>query len=123
MVRQNWEKGWDVDFYMASFYNVYKNISGWKKSYIINGIVTEDCFEDEDRERMCKTIRSVSKPCLGFKILAAGRSCKTPEETEEAFRFAFNSIKPIDAVVVGMFPHEHDQIRENAVLVRRYGGL
>ncbi len=117
------EKGWDVDFYMASFYNVYKRITGWKKSSIITGIVTEDCFEDEDRDRMCETIRRVSKPCLCFKILAAGRNCRTPQDTEEAFRYAFRNIKPIDAVVVGMFPHERDQVRENTALTLQYGSL
>ncbi len=117
------EKSWDVDFYMASFYNVYKRITGWKKSYIITGVVTEDCFEDEDRERMCETIRGVSKPCLSFKILAAGRNCNTPEDTEGAFRFAFHNIKPIDAVVVGMFPRNRNQIKENAGLALRYASL
>jgi hypothetical protein len=102
---------------------VYKGIEGWKQSYIITGIVTEDCFEDRDRERMCETIRNVSKPCLAFKILAAGRNCKTPRDTERAFKFAFSNIKKTDAVIVGMYPHDRNHIRENISLLKKYGGL
>jgi hypothetical protein len=117
------EKDWDVDFYMTSFYNVYKNITGWKQSYIVTGVVVEDCFENEDRERMCRSIRTVSKPCLGFKILAAGRNCATSGDTENAFRFAFENIKPIDAVVVGMLPGDRNrEIAQNVTLTIRYGG-
>jgi len=117
------EKGWDVDFYMTSFYNVYKHMKGRKQSYIITGIVTEDCFEEGDRKRMCETIRAVSKPCLAFKIFAAGRNCLSPEQTEAAFRYAFEHIKKSDAVVVGMYPNHHDQVKENVELVKKYGGL
>ncbi len=117
------EQNWDIDFYMTSFYNVYKGIKGWKQSYIITGVVTEDCFEDSDRERMCETIRKVSKPCLAFKILAAGRNCKTPQDTERAFKFAFSNIKNTDAVIVGMFPHDRDHIVENISLLKKYGSL
>jgi hypothetical protein len=117
------EKGWDVDFYMTSFYNVYRHMKGRKLSYIVTGVVTEDCFEDEDRERMCRTILCVSKPCLAFKILAAGRNSSTPERTEEAFRFAFEHIKKSDAVVVGMYPNHHDQVAENVGLLVKYGRL
>jgi hypothetical protein len=117
------EKDWDVDFYMTSFYNVYKHMKGRKQSYIITGIVTEDCFEDEDRERMCRTIQKVSKTCLAFKILGAGRNCRTPEQTEGAFRYAFEHIKASDAVVVGMYPNAHDQVRENVGHTLKYGRL
>jgi hypothetical protein len=117
------EKNWDIDFYMTSFYNVYKHIKGRKESYIVTGIPTEDCFDEEDRILMCETIRSVSKPCLAFKILGAGRNCRTPEDTKAAFRFAFENIKPTDAVVVGMYPNHREQVRENITLVRKYGAL
>jgi hypothetical protein len=115
------EKGWDIDFYMTSFYNVYKHMKGRKQSYIITGIVTEDCFADEDRERMCRTIRNVSKTCLAFKILGAGRNSRIPEQTEGAFRYAFEHLKKSDAVVVGMYPNDHDQVRENVELTLKYG--
>ena len=115
------EKGWDVDFYMTGFYNVYRLLKGKKESFILTGTPVQECFDDADRERMCETIRKVSKPCLAFKILGAGRKCKTPEEVEAAFRYAFANIKKTDAVIVGMFPKHRDQVSENASLTRKYG--
>jgi hypothetical protein len=115
------EKGWDVDFYMTSFYNVYKNLKGRKDSFILTGVPVEECFEDADRDRMCETIRNVSKTCLVFKILGAGRKCGSPAEVEAAFRYAFANIKKTDAVVVGMFPRHRDQVSENAALASKYG--
>jgi hypothetical protein len=115
------EKNWDIDFYMTSFYNVYKGLKGRRESYIITGVHREDNFDDRDRDRMCETIRKVSKPCLAFKILAAGRHCKSPDSVREAFRLAFENIKPIDAVVVGMFPVDNNQPLENASLVKEFG--
>ena len=83
------EKGWDIDFYMAA----------------LRG--------DENREKMCKFIRQTEKICLAFKILDAGRRCKTSESTREAFEYALRNIKKNDAIVVGMFLPYHvvDNIR------------
>jgi hypothetical protein len=53
---------------------------------------------------MCETIRATPKQCLAFKILGAGRRCADQDDVAAAFRFAFDNIKPIDAVVVGMYP-------------------
>jgi hypothetical protein len=115
------EKDWDIDFYMASFYNVYKGMKERRQSYIITGVHREDIFEDEDRTLMCRTIKNASRPCLAFKILAAGRNCADSESVRGAFRFAFENIKPSDAVVVGMFPRDSDQAAENAAFVREFG--
>jgi len=38
---------------------------------------------------------------------------------EQAFRQAFESIKPNDGVLVGMFPMVKDEVRENAEIVSR----
>jgi hypothetical protein len=115
------EKGWDVDFYMTAFYNVYKNLKGRKDSFILTGIPVEECFDDADRDRMCATIRKASKTCLAFKILGAGRKCERPADVEAAFKYAFSNIKKTDAVIVGMFPKHRDQVPENASLTRKYG--
>jgi len=56
---------------------------------------------DADREAMCRAVRNTDRPCLAFKVLAAGRKCGSPEEVREAFRYVFTHIKPTDAVVVG----------------------
>jgi hypothetical protein len=39
-----------------------------------------------DPPRMFRMMRQTKKPCLGFKILAAGRLSERPEWVEKAFR-------------------------------------
>lgn len=109
------EHGWDVDFYLCSVYNLSKK---HRESAIVAGSASEERFDDEDREKMLSVVRSVSKPCLVIKILGASRKCVTPEDTRDAFRFTFERIKPVDAVVVGVYPRYRDQVEENARIVR-----
>ena len=79
----------------------------------------EEVFDDDDAKYMIQQIWSTQKPCLGFKILGAGRKTSTPQDTESAFKYAFDSIKPSDAIIVGMFQKYSDQVKQNADLVRR----
>jgi hypothetical protein len=109
------ERGWDVDFYLCSVYNLSRR---HRESQLVSGNRNEEVFDDADRERMFGVIRAVSKPCLVIKILGAGRNCQTPEQTRETFRHTFASIKPSDMVVVGMFPKHRDQVEENTRCVR-----
>ena len=55
---------------------------------------------------------------MAYKILAAGRRCKTPEMVRESFVYTFKNIKPGDVVDVGVFQKHHDQVTANAQLVR-----
>jgi hypothetical protein len=68
-------------------------------------------------------MRQTEKPCLAFKILAAGRLCDRAEWVETAFESAFRQIKASDAVIVGMYPEYEDQVAINAELVRRFSHL
>lgn len=97
------QRHWDVDFYVASFYNISRVP---RESSVITGrkAYDEEKYLAEDREAMCRVIRGVDKPVLAIKILAAGRNCDTQEHVREAFRYAYANIKPTDAVVVGLFP-------------------
>lgn len=106
------EKGWDVDFYMACFYNINRQP---RESALVAGAsaAADEEFVDEDPPRMCRVIRQTPRTCLAFKILGASRCCASQADVAAAFRFAFENIKPIDAVVVGMFPKYDDQIRLN----------
>ena len=107
------EKGWDVDFYMACFYNLSCRP---RSSTLVSETSPADAAEEyrpEDPPRMCSVIRRTEKMCLAFKVLAAGRLCATQEDVTRAFRFAFGNIKTKDAVVVGMFPKYLDQIGLN----------
>jgi len=109
--------GWDVDFYMAALYNPYKLTPGWRESFLVSGVHLPEVYEDIDRDRMTEVIRQVSKPCLAFKILAAGRNAETPDRLEEAFRYALTNIKETDPIVVGMFPKHSDQVAQNTTLL------
>jgi hypothetical protein len=106
------EHDWDVDFYMACFYNLSRVP---RESALVSGkhAFGQEEYLEKDRDRMCQVIRETSKTCLAFKILAAGRNCTTQQDVQRAFRFAFDHIKPQDAVVVGMFPKYADQIALN----------
>ena len=114
------EQGWDVDFYMACFYNLSVQP---RESGLVTGKGSgpEENYEEWMPARMCETIRATDKPCLAFKILAAGRHCNTQEQVREAFRYAFANIKPKDAVVVGMFPKHEDQVGLNVGYAREFG--
>jgi hypothetical protein len=79
-------------------------------------------FFASDPIAMTQVARQVSQPCLGFKILAAGRKCNDKQSVQEAFKFAFEHLKPTDGVIVGMYPRYHDQIHENAEYARQFGG-
>jgi hypothetical protein len=70
---------------------------------------------------MWRAMRQTEKPCLAFKILAAGRLCDRQEMVEAAFEATFRNIKANDAVIVGMYPEYEDQVRLNAEYVRRFG--
>ncbi|MAE60307.1 MAG: hypothetical protein CMJ49_03010 [Planctomycetaceae bacterium] len=107
------DKGWDVDFYMTCFYNLSRE---HRESALVTGGAqsSEDhLFEPEDPARMVRFIQQTQKMCLAFKILGASRRCGTQDEVADAFAYAFAQIKPIDAVVVGMFPKYLDQIALN----------
>ncbi len=67
---------------------------------------------------MTKVIRQVREPCLAFKILGAGRKCASEQTVQAAFKFAFENIKPGDAVIVGMFPWYFDEIGANTKYTR-----
>jgi hypothetical protein len=110
------EKGWSNDFFMTCFYCESRRPEEFEKE--IGVVPVGETYLSSDPPRMCAMIRQSRKPCLGFKIPAAGRRCGSPEDVRKAFEFAFQNIKPSDAVIVGMYPRYTDQISENARLVR-----
>ena len=111
-------EGWDVDFYAGCVYNRTRTAEEWKQA--LNGELMEmpnETYMQSDPPRMYKVMRQTKKPCFAFKILAAGR---IPDRgIDQAFRTAFESIKPNDGIYVGMFPRVKDEVRENAERVHR----
>ncbi len=103
---------WDVDFYMTCFYTVYSNVSEGKIDF------GHEKYDDADRDKMVAFIKQASKPCVAFKVLAAGRKCGSDRDIEAALRFAYANIKPTDVVGVGMWQKHTDQVGQKARLVR-----
>ena len=112
------DHGWDVDFYAGSVYHRTRTPEQWKQ--LLNGEIQEmpqETYLRADPGRMYRVMRQTKKPCFAFKILAAGRIIDT--DIEQAFRTAFESLKPIDGVFVGMWPYRKDEIKENIEIVSR----
>ena len=110
------EQGWDVDFYAGCVYDRTRTAAEWKR--VLNGELMEmqgECYLQSDPARMYKAMRTTSKPCFAFKIMAAGRVANA----DQAFRTAYESIKPTDGVFIGLFPYAKDEVRENAERVHR----
>jgi hypothetical protein len=104
IIRYAEDSNFGVDFYMMAFYNLSKR---------------GEVYLSEDKEAACKIIREVDKPFLAFKIMAAGRN-----DPHEAFRYAYENIKPTDAVVVGVFTkYQPNQVHEDADLAKQFMGL
>jgi hypothetical protein len=101
-------RGVKPDFYMVCFYNV----TGHRGDIVRHA--EDERFQPRDREAAVAAIRRLDRPCIGYKVLAAGRN-----QPAEAFDFAFRNIKPTDAVCVGMYTgRQPDQVAQNARLVR-----
>jgi hypothetical protein len=113
------EKAWDIDFYMTCVY--FKSRSRQELQDLMGEPPIGEVYLRSDPPKMCSVIQKVAKPCLAFKMLAAGRTCNKPEQVRDAFQFFFANVKPTDAVIVGMYPRYTDQIAENAGLTRTFG--
>jgi hypothetical protein len=114
------DAGWENDFFMTCFYYVTRPAEEQRKQ--LGKVTVGEPFFESDPAEMTAVIRKVDKPCLAFKILAAGRACWSKPAVEQAFQYAFENIKPIDGVIVGMFPRYADEVAEDVALVRKYGG-
>jgi hypothetical protein len=114
------EQHWDIDFYAGSAYNIRRTPQELRK--LLGGEIPEmerDVYLQDDPSRMYAFFRSTKKPCIAYKILAAGRV----SSPQQAFQRAFENIKPIDLVCVGVFPQTKDEIKEDAMYVSRYGAI
>jgi hypothetical protein len=113
------DKGWECDLYQCCLYYVTR-----PKQEIRAKLGTAplgEPFLENDRNDMLKVIREVKKPCIAFKILAAGWHCFSPMSVAEAFQTAFAKVKKTDVVIVGMWTKFKDEVAENVKLLRKYG--
>jgi len=75
--------GLPVDFYSQSLY-------------------VPDRYTEEDRTRALETIRSLRKPVIAYKVLAAGRL-----SPNASFPDLFRHLQRKDGLCVGIFPRDH----------------
>jgi len=115
-------EGWENDFFMGCFYYLSRTQEERRKLSSEEHLGYN--WVSSDPQRMAAQIRKVKRPCLAFKILGAGRLTGSREKDlksiENAFAFAFQNIKPMDGVIVGMFPVYCDEVAENAQFARAY---
>jgi hypothetical protein len=111
------EKGWNVDYYMCCLY--YRTRSREELQKLLgNDLPLGEIYLPADPPRMFKVVRAAKKPCLVYKVLAAGRRIGNQAEIRACFKTALENIKPSDAMIVGMYQQFGDQVGENAALVR-----
>jgi hypothetical protein len=110
-------KGWDVDYFQTCVYERHRDEAALLKLLGHVPLPVREVYLTSDPPRMFKAIQQTKRPCLAFKILAAGRR----HDVEQAFRETFAGIKPTDAVIVGIYDRYSDQAGQNAALARRFG--
>ena len=99
-----WVDSLDVaDFHAVCFFNCGSLHDGKGERFRLRDVAAAvDC------------IRRIRKPCIGYKIMGAGRL-----DARMAFEHAFDNIKPTDVVNVGMHRGDKDgMVEENAATVR-----
>ena len=75
-------------------------------------------FRLADLDPAAECVRRIQKPCIAYKIMAAGRIA-----ARMAFEYAFENIKPGDVVNVGMHRGDKDDmVEENVALVQEVLG-
>jgi hypothetical protein len=113
-------KGWDLDYYMTCVYERHRSAEDLEKLLGQAPIPVGEVYLPQDPPRMFKAIRATKRTCLAFKILAAGRLSERQQWVEDAFRQTFESIKPGDGVIVGIYDRYSDQPAEDADYTRRF---
>jgi len=113
-------KDWDIDYYMTCVYERHRSREALQELLGHVPIPVGEVYLESDPPRMFRAIQKTKRPCLAFKILAAGRLSEHKSWVEQAFRDTLTSIKPTDGVIVGIYDRYNDQPAENAEFVRRF---
>jgi hypothetical protein len=113
-------EGWDVDYHMCCLYYLTRPREEFAK--LIGEAPVGEIYLPSDRERMLRTVRAAKKPCLVYKVLAAGRLDLSPGGVERTLRETMAAIKPADGMIIGMFQEFGDQVGANAKSVRGAAG-
>jgi hypothetical protein len=111
------EQKWDVDYYMCCLYYLTRPRAEFQK-VLGKDLPLGEIYLPSDPPRMFRVIQSTRKPCLVYKVLAAGRRVGTAAEVRSCFETALANVKASDALIVGMYQQLGDQVGENAATVR-----
>jgi hypothetical protein len=90
---------------MCSYYNPFPrenspaHVAGVQEHYV-----------EDDRQAMTRMIHSLSKPVIHYKVLAAGR-----HDPSDAFAYVAEHLRPQDAVAVGVFLKDNEDMLEQDV--------
>jgi hypothetical protein len=110
------QRHWDVDYYMTSLYYVNRPREEFEK--LLGHVPLGEIYLPADRPKMLEMIRRTPKPCLTYKVLAAGRAVNSPKQVREHLGVALNGVKPADPVIIGLYQRFNDQIGQTAEFVR-----
>ncbi len=113
-------KGWDLDFYMTCVYERHRSAEDLEALLGQAPIPVGEVYLPKDPPRMFKAIQATKRPCLAFKILAAGRLSDRRHWVEQAFRDTYASIKPTDSVIIGIYDRYNDQPGDCASMCRKF---
>jgi hypothetical protein len=117
------DENWNIDFYMTCVYERNRPRKEFKAILNRVPIPSWEVYLEEDPPRMFKVMNEITKPCLAFKILAAGRLCYNQDIVEQTFKSTLKNIKSSDAVIVGMYPKYENQIKLNVQYTCKYSKL
>jgi hypothetical protein len=117
LIELSQDKGWDVDYYMCCLYYLTRPRDELKK-LLGEDLPLGEIYLPSDPPRMFTAVQAARKPCLVYKVLAAGRRIGTAAEIRRCFETALTNIKPTDALIVGMYQEFGDQVGQNAALIR-----
>jgi hypothetical protein len=111
------ERNWDLDYYMTCVYNIHRPRAVFEK--LLGGqLPLGEIYLPDDPQRMMAAMRQSKKPCLAYKVLAAGRLVSSPQQVRERIETSFKGIKPNDGIIVGLYQRVNDQIGQTAQFVR-----
>ncbi len=111
------EQNWDIDYFMCCLYYLTRPHDEYQK-ILGSDLPLGEIYLPSDPARMFKVVQATSKPCLVYKVLAAGRRVNSPAEVRRCFATALENIKTGDALIVGMYQKFGDQVGQSATLVR-----
>ncbi len=109
------EEDWDIDYFMTALYYLEGAQEEFEQKFGYAPL--GEIYLREHRDRMCRIIRNTTKPCIVFKVLAAGRTIGSRSRIREEFAYTLDNIKSNDILLVGMYQKFNDQLGENAAMV------